>query len=340
MRGPRFLATLAPALALCAFAQLASADVQGEAVALFDQGIKDFKAGNYDKACKELAASNDKWPDSGTKGALALCFTQQGKLASAWQLWHELADIAPKPELRANAAKKADALAARVPHYTIKLAQPTPGIVVSVNGSTVDASLNLPLPIDPGPVSVTASAEGYATWTGTSLVAVEGQTLDIAIPALTKSAEPAGGTSKTGGGPMTKPGGGATPDPIAIDLAATRHRRHVVALAVGGVGVAAGVVGGVFGLQARSHWNEAKQTCGGSIDACSMAQLPRAQKQVDDARHAGTLSTIGFGVAGAAIATGVIVWLTAPHDGRKTETPTISPTVGAGTVGVSISGSL
>jgi hypothetical protein len=167
-------------------ARVASADAQAEAVALFDQGIKDLKAGDYAKACKELAASNDKWPDSGTKGALALCYTQLGKVASAWQLWHELADIAPTPALRGDATKKADKLAARVPHYTVKLAGPTPGVIVTINGGKVDPSLGLPLPIDPGPVAAAAEADGYVPWASKDLAATEGQQLDIEVPVLDK----------------------------------------------------------------------------------------------------------------------------------------------------------
>ncbi|HEV7554917.1 MAG TPA: hypothetical protein VGO00_05630, partial [Kofleriaceae bacterium] len=188
-------------------ARVASADAQAEAVALFDQGVKDLKAGDYAKACKELAASNDKWPDSGTKGALALCYTQLGKVASAWQLWHELADIAPSPALRADAVKKADKLASRVPHYAVKLAGATPGLVVMINGGKVDPSLGLPLPIDPGPVAATAEADGYEAWASKDLVAAEGKQLDIEVPVLDKKKVAARSKSKDATDKPTLSGG-------------------------------------------------------------------------------------------------------------------------------------
>src|SRR5262249_6920 len=111
----------AACLAIVLAANPAFADPKAEAIVLFDQGIKDMQAGNYDRACRELAASLAKYTDSGTKGALADCETHIGKLASAWQRWRDLADTAPTPDLRADAASRADKLAARLAHFVVKL---------------------------------------------------------------------------------------------------------------------------------------------------------------------------------------------------------------------------
>src|SRR5882757_4868269 len=111
----------------------ARADSQAEAVVLFDQGIKDMKAGRLDKACAELQSSLDLVKDSGTKGALARCHGLSGRVASAWLLWRELADTAPSAALRSDAAAQAAKLEPRLPKYTIKLAKPTPNLVVEIN---------------------------------------------------------------------------------------------------------------------------------------------------------------------------------------------------------------
>src|SRR5262245_56095909 len=183
---------------------LAHADAHAEAVALFDQAMKDMKGGDYPKACKEFAASLEKWPDSGTKGSLAICYTSLGKVATAWQLWRELSDTAPTPQLRADATKKAAKLEGRLPHYVAKLKGPTPGLVVTVNGSKIDPTVGLPLPVDPGKVVVTGDAPGYESWSQ-ELSASEGQTTIIDVPVLarakskdSKSAAPAleGGAAK------------------------------------------------------------------------------------------------------------------------------------------------
>src|SRR5215471_8648002 len=92
----------------------AAADSHAEAVVLFDQGIKDMKAGQLDKACPELQASLALVKDSGTKGALARCHGLAGRIASAWLLWRELSDTAPSAELRGDAAAQAGKLERRL----------------------------------------------------------------------------------------------------------------------------------------------------------------------------------------------------------------------------------
>src|SRR3954447_2648044 len=104
----------------------AHADPHSEAVVLFDQGIKDMRAGKLDKACPELQASLDRVKDSGTKGALARCHGLAGRIASAWLLWRELADTAPTTELRADAAAQAARLEPRLAKYTVRIARPMP----------------------------------------------------------------------------------------------------------------------------------------------------------------------------------------------------------------------
>lgn len=303
------LATLAIALA----AAPAFADSRAEAVVLFDQGIKDMKAGNLDKACPELQSSLDLVKDSGTKGALARCHGLAGRIATAWLLWRELADTAPNARLRADAAAQAGKLEPRLPRYTVAVARALPGLSVQINGKDVATHVTIAVPIDPGTVTVSAVArdgerETTRRWTH-DFTAVEGQTLAIEVPALEPlpaGAPPVAGTAAPARRPVAHD-----------DTAARRHRRHVVGAVLGIVAV--GVAGGAtyFGLDARSKYDDAKQTCGGIIDNCAASSVAASQKQVDDARTSATISTIGFGVAGATAVTAIIVWATAPSLERK-----------------------
>jgi hypothetical protein len=293
------------------FAAPAAADAQAEAVALFDQGIKDMKAGHLDKACAELAASLQLVKDSGTKGALARCHGRSGRVASAWALWRELADTAPTAELRTDAAAQAAKLERRLPRYTLSLAGPTPGLVVQVNGHDVAVDLSVPVPVDPGTITVTAVGRDGERATTRSwshdFTAIEGETVSIEIPAL----EPL---------PVSTPPRIAVPPrraspPLPDDsaeLAASRHRRHVVALVLGAVALGAAGGGTAFGLQARSHFDDARRTCGGAIDPCAADRVDAARAQVNDARSSALYANIAFGVAGAAAISAIIVWATAP----------------------------
>jgi len=312
-------------------ARPAAADPEAEAVALFDQGIKDMKAGHLDKACSELQASLQLVKDSGTRGALARCQGRAGRVASAWLLWRELADTAPTAELRADAAAQAGKLERRLPKYTLRLAGATPGLIVQVNGREVAVDVPVAVPVDPGPVAVTAVGRDGDRATTRSwsheYTAVEGQTLAIEIPAL----EPL---------PVVrppKPRPAAPPAPVIDpEIAARRHSRHVVALVLGGVALGAAGGGAVFGLQARSRYDDAKRLCGGAIDPCDPAQLAAAHGRVDDARREALYADLAFGAAGAAAIAAVILWATAPS--LEAAPVAVLPSVGAGSLGLAVGG--
>ncbi|HEU4729120.1 MAG TPA: hypothetical protein VFT22_14545 [Kofleriaceae bacterium] len=323
------LAVIAALAVLLAGAAPAFADARAEAVVLFDQGIKDMKAGRLDKACEELQASLELVKDSGTKGALARCHGLAGRIATAWLLWRELSDTAPTAELRADAAAHATRLEPRLPRYTMKLAQPMPDLVVEINGRSVPSSVPVAVPIDPGKLTVTATRrEGgrddapalSQTWKQ-EYTAVEGRTVAIDIPllALRATDRPAA--------PRPPPGS---------DLAARRHQRHVIALVMGGVAVAAAGTGTYFGLAARSDYDRAKQLCGGAIHDCPEDQLPASQRRVDDARSEALRSTIAFGAAAGIAVVAGIVWATTPSLERKGLV--LAPTAGPASIGVVLGG--
>ena len=313
----------AVALALVvASAAPAWADSRAEAVVLFDQGIKDMKAGRLDKACPELQASLDLVKDSGTKGALARCHSAAGRVASAWLLWRELSDTAPNASLRSDAASQATRLEPRLPKYTIKRA--SRGVVVQINGRDVAGNLAIAVPIDPGKVAVSAvgrDGERVVTesWTH-DYTAVEGQVLAIEIPALAPL--------PTTTAPVVDP----PRPPPSNDLVERRHRRHVVAAVIGAAALGAAGGGTWFGLEAKASNDDAKKLCGGNVKQCDPDAVAASRQKVNDARNAATLSTVAFGVAGAAAITAVIVWATAPSLERAGVV--LAPTAGNGSVGL------
>lgn len=318
----------------------AAADPQAEAVALFDQGIKDLKAGRLEKACAELQASLSLVKDSGTKGALARCHGRAGRVASAWLLWRELSDTAPSPELRADAAAQAARLERRLPRYTIKLAGPTPGLAVEVNGRAVALDVPVAVPIDPGTVSVSAVGRDGDRATTRSWShdynAVEGETLAIEIPVL----EPLPVRAAPAAPPAPTPGTDAGPGPDLgplPELVARRHRRHLIAVSAGSAAFAGAILGSIFGIQARSRYDSAKLLCGGNIDHCVPDELGRAQDRVDTARRSALYADISFGVAGVATAVALYAWLSAPS--IETRAISVAPSVGNGSAGLVLGGS-
>ena len=313
------------AIAVMFASTFASADtIPADAQALFDQGITDMQAGKLDVACKELAASLAKYSDSGTKGALASCYTKAGKIASAWVLWKELADTESDATRRANAAQHATDLGPKLPRYKVALTgTPPAGFTVTINAIPVaDPTLPTALPIDPGPLAIVAKAPGFDDFTAT-LQATDGHTTDIEIPAL---------HAKGAAGPVDGPRPVIPDDPVA----GKRHARHLYGAILVGVGAAGLAVGIVEGLGASSTFDEAKTICGGDINACPQPMVMASQLKVNDARNTATISTIAFGVGGAALVTGAILWFTAPaaESSRIAVVPAIAP----GSAGVVLSG--
>jgi hypothetical protein len=105
----------------------------------------------------------------------------------------------------------------------------------------------------------------------------------------------------------------------------------VVAGALGAGGIA---VGSVFGVMASSKWTTAKATCGAGCPPNDPAQNEKS-----DAQSAATVSTIGFVAGGALVATGLLLFVTAPQSSTtQTARVRVSPSVGPDMAGVTLMG--
>jgi hypothetical protein len=307
-------------LASLLLASPAFADDKADAVALFEEGIKELKAGNFEKACASLKKSNELHADSGTRGSLARCYEKLGKVASSWKLWVDLSSTAPKA-LRPDAAANAAKLEPRLPKYIVKRAPDAPTLAVTINGEPAEVRAD-GVPIDPGKYTLEANATGYVGWKH-QFTAVEGKTEEITVPAL----KPVKVDQQ--------------PDPKETPLADVKPTREgkssrkKIGIAMVGVGGALVITGGVFGVIARGRYNDAKDICGGDIDACDPARVGESQDKVDAARSAGTISTITMIAGGAALVTGVVLIVTAPKRGSGVA---ILPAVGTDSAGVVVSG--
>jgi hypothetical protein len=100
--------------------------------------------------------------------------------------------------------------------------------------------------------------------------------------------------------------------------------QRVVGLAIGGVGIAGLVAGGVLATLAKSKYND-------SLPNCETSNLCNARgvSQRDDAVAQGNLASIAVVVGAAAIAGGAVLWLTAP---RAPTAVAVVPTLGGAAV--------
>jgi len=111
--------------------------------------------------------------------------------------------------------------------------------------------------------------------------------------------------------------------------------RKLIGLGVGGAGVIAVGVSSYLTLSARSKYNDAiAQHCGGSKTMCDDTGLAITR----DARSQANVATIVFGVGAAAVAGGVVLYLTAPKAGAE-HAMRIVPVVDARSAQVVLGGS-
>jgi serine/threonine-protein kinase len=93
---------------------------------------------------------------------------------------------------------------------------------------------------------------------------------------------------------------------------------RLAAIGVGAAGVVGVGVGTVFGIVALGKRSDLDRLCPG-YPRCVDSQRSDVQGNYDDAKHAATISTVGFVLGGVLVAGGVVLWLVAP--GRAPASP-------------------
>jgi hypothetical protein len=219
---------------------------------------------------------------------LADCEEKVGKLTDAMGHWVDARARAQAEGMRPieeEATARATALEPRVARLTIALAPTAPkDAVVERDGAVLGAlSLGIPLPMDPGTHTIVVKAKGRADAT-TQVKLGEGETKRLDLEA------------------------GAVAGPAIAQPPADKPSAPLSPLVFIGFGVAAAgaAVGSITGIMALGAGDDAKTACPNL--RCNQAALD----DVESGRTLGTVSTIGFIVAGAGAAVGVYGLLWAP----------------------------
>jgi hypothetical protein len=278
-RSPRLLRlVLASTLTFASASALASAgDDKVVAESLYQAGMKLMADGKFDQACPKFVESQRLDAASGTQLALAKCYDNSGKNASAWALYKDIAFAFKKAGNAAGekaATDKSSELEKKLSKLQINAAGDAPGLVIRRDGEEVGkAVLGTPIAVDPGPHVIEATAPGYQVWQTTVQIGKESDNQSVNIPALTMAPKKS-------------------------------NTLRTASYVVGGVGVAGLVVGGIFGGLAASGKSKLKTECPNNVCPTGAA--------VDDlaaVKGKATISTIGIAVGGAALATGVVLFI-------------------------------
>lgn len=262
------------------------------AEALFRDGVTLFDAGKVHEACEKFAESFRLDPANGTLQNLALCHEREGKTASAWAEFAQLAGRAAQAEQREReqmARARAAQLAPRVTRVLLAFGDTSNVERVEVDGQELGrAAWTSPLPLDPGVHTFVFAAKGKKSESRSLRIAAEGQLLHVDVPALEAEAPPS----------SLPPAA-----PVSRDDA---NAGRTVALVVGSVGIAAVGVGSFFGLRALAKKSDGDAHCSGR--ACDAQGLALE----DEAHTSATASTIAFSAGLAALGIGAYLWLTSP----------------------------
>lgn len=295
----RALAKALPLLVVLALTAGANADERAEE--LFEQGLEAMLAGRYDEACPALRESYDLEPLAGALFTVAECEARWGELATALGHYREyLVRFARmKPEERAKqrgrdevAAAQVTALQGVVPTLTLHLPASAPAdVVVRFDDALLDhANVGNAMPVNPGEHVVTVTrADGAVSTQRVVLEPGNRRELTLQIPAAVVPIEPE-----------------PPPKEQAFDT-------MPLALAAAGVALVGVAVGAGTGIAAAVDKGTIDEHCVGT--ACD----PEGLEAADSAQTLALVSTIGFGVAGAAAVAAAVLWLMAPSDDEAPE---------------------
>lgn len=300
--------TLAFTVVFCAglFTAAAPALAQNKAAAeaAFREGLKLLDEGKTAEACDKFAASDRLDPAIGTLANLARCHEMIGRTASAWSEYNEAADrAAATNDDRAGALRDlARALEPKLSRLQIQVKGKHPdSLKVLLNDDDVTVVLGTPVPVDPGEYAIEARAEGFEPWKQNVRVEGQGSTITVDIPPLVASEADTGTVTD----PETTPAP-AIVAPAGGDPGKTRRMAGYGVVAAGAVSTGLGLY---FGLKASSKNDEYQDVCPGGM--CPSMDSEGFDLH-DEASSAATLSNVFVGVGVAAIAGGLVLWLTAP----------------------------
>lgn len=297
-------------------AQSSAAD-KAAAEALFDAGKKALADGHYPEACRKLEQSQALDPGIGTLLYLADCYERVGRTASAWATFRQAASEARAEGQSARArigTDRADKLEPRLSKLTIEVsAEDTSieGFSLQRGKDKVERALfGVAIPVDPGQIDLQASAPGYKSWQETVAVGADAAKVVVKVPPLEKEAvAPAPAPAPP---PTAEPVPPPAPTPAKVpaapaDTGSVGSTQRTIGIAAGAAGLVGIGIGSFFGLKAMQKNHDAKDLC--PQNQCTS---PDGVTLTDDARSAATASNIAFGIGGALLVGGVVLYFTAP----------------------------
>lgn len=325
--------TLALLIAATFAASAGHGDDRATAQQLFQQGKAMMIDGRVAEACLKFEGAAQLSPTPGVRLNLADCWARMGRVASAWAKYDEALALAERAGDKdaADLARRGKAdLEPKLSYLVVTVTEQAmvSGLELSRDGQPLpQAAWGTPVPVDPGKHEIIARAPAHKPWSTKKTVAGDGARVSFEVPVLAwedkpvASGEPGSASASASREAPTHGGTGA--------------RQRAMALVAGGLGVVGIGVGSYFGLRAKSKKDD-YQSHRGSDGACLDMEC---QTLSQDARSAGNVSTAAFVAGGALVATGAVLWLTAPSGRTKEGSAKLLPVAGRQLAGLELRGS-
>jgi PEGA domain len=335
------------ALCVCAAAPaFAQPHDKAAAEALFKEGRAALEKGDYTTACAKFAASLEGSGATGPLVNLAECEEKRGRIATALQLWRDVATrLGGTTDDRLPIAKERIAeLEGRVPRITVKLPEGAPanttirvlprpfgaqssrtaagvsgsssqrlGSHVRIDAETTPRAPDQPVTVDPGDHWIIVAAPGYEPQKVTVTVA-ERELKEVTAGPGPKQATATAVEIKSV--PSTQPAPGSL--------------KRTIGFVVGGLGVAGLVVGGITGGVMLDQLGTVHDHCDPDTKRCDPEGLDAAKA----GKSLGTLNAIAF--AAGVIGIGVGVFLVVTSDGEAKAPATVNATAVPGGAAISM----
>lgn len=308
--------------------EVTTQEQKAAAQALFEQARSLVEQERFAEACPKLAESERLDPGIGTLLWLADCYENVGQTASAWASFKEAAAAAAqKHDGREHVARdRAARLESRLSRLTISVAAGAAieGLRIHRDGMLVGAAeWGLPLPLDPGSHTVTATAPGRQRWSSTVLIGTGEQPAPITIPVL--APDPA--DSSEGDTPRPHPGPESATSAASVGEGPTDLRpsdrpspasgsdpnrgngQRIVGVTVAAAGLAAIAVGAVYSFDAKATYDQSN-----SNGHCQPDNVCDTTGRADRSRASSMalVATVAMGAGAAGAAAGALLFFAAP----------------------------
>ena len=322
-------ASLLPAVPHAAYAQT-DAD-KGQARLLGQEGQTALEASDWRTAEDRFRRAYSLYPTAPTLAlGLARALARQGKVTAATETYNKIIREGVPPgasegfkKAVADANTEISAVSARTAFATLSLVGPESAKVTLDGVAVPGAGLGVKRPVDPGEHLVRATADGYKP-AETKFLAADGASSEVTLTMEKEAVVAIVPVVPTPTKPANAPPDASPGVPAQTDAGRGSGKTlAVVALGVGGAGLAAGVI---TGLLAMGKHSDLKSACS-NTGSCGADQ----QSNLDSFHTLGTISTIGFIVGAVGVGAGTILLLTAPK--QEPARAGISPYIGLGSIG-------